>query len=201
MFCFSSSSSSVWHEGLAVRTNSKGCIKATHMDISPRSVSFSSFTHSAHCTPGRVSYLVLGFTQLVLQFREAEASHSDEVTDHSYKLIPAFPRPALLVLQLLEKGKTDDRRVIFKKETGSVMTFLCASCTERGRRKGEMEQLIRDFSFQLRKEHLPQLLKIIRISRRVDLCEVLYVCVLSCVHAHEPLFLCGCKCDVCITSI
>lgn len=48
-----------------------------------------------------VSYLVLGFAQLVLQFREAEASHGDEVTDHSHKLIPAFPRPALLVVQLL----------------------------------------------------------------------------------------------------
>lgn len=45
-----------------------------------------------------VSYLVLGFTELVLQFREAEASHGDEVTDHSHKLIPTFPRPALLVV-------------------------------------------------------------------------------------------------------
>lgn len=65
-----------------------------------------------------VSYLVLGFTQLVLQFREAEASHGDEVTDHSHKLIPTFPCPALLVVQLLEEGKTDERRVIFKEKTG-----------------------------------------------------------------------------------
>lgn len=47
-------------------------------------------------------YLVLGFTQLVLQFREAEAGHGDEVTDHSHKLVPTFPRPALLVVQLLQ---------------------------------------------------------------------------------------------------
>lgn len=71
-----------------------------------------------------VSYLVLGFTQLVLQFREAEASHGDEVTDHSHKLIPTFPCPALLVVQLLEEGKTDERRVIFKEKTGCEI-LLC----------------------------------------------------------------------------
>lgn len=59
-----------------------------------------------HCTTEShaVSYLVLGFTQLVLQFREAEASHGDEVTDHSHELIPTLPRPALLVVQLLAGG-------------------------------------------------------------------------------------------------
>lgn len=59
-----------------------------------------------HCTTESraVSYLVLGFTQLVLKFREAEASHGDEVTDHSHKLIPTLPRPALLVVQLLAGG-------------------------------------------------------------------------------------------------
>lgn len=54
------------------------------------------------------SYLVLGFTQLVLQFREAESSHSDEVTDHSHKLVPTLPRPALLVVQLLVGSRTSD---------------------------------------------------------------------------------------------
>lgn len=54
-----------------------------------------------------VSYLVLGFTQLVLQFREAKASHSDKVTDHGHKLISSFPRPALLIVQLLEEQTRD----------------------------------------------------------------------------------------------
>lgn len=57
------------------------------------------------------SYLVLGFTQLVLQFREAESSYSDEVTDHSHKLIPTFPRPALLVVQLLVRSRTNTLNV------------------------------------------------------------------------------------------
>ncbi|KAF3844609.1 hypothetical protein F7725_007772, partial [Dissostichus mawsoni] len=56
-------------------------------------------------SPKLCSYLVLGFAQLVLQFRKAEASDGDEVSDHSHKLVPAFPRPALLVEQLLQ-GRT-----------------------------------------------------------------------------------------------
>lgn len=70
-----------------------------------------------------VCYLVLGFAQLVLQFREAEASHGDEVPDHSHKLIPTFPRPALLVVQLLKGDKTQMRE--FRNRSSSYEIIVC----------------------------------------------------------------------------
>lgn len=64
-----------------------------------------------------VNYLVLGFTQLVLQFRKAKASHGDEVTDHSHKFIPTFPRPALLVVQLLVCVRVDGAGKMGERQT------------------------------------------------------------------------------------
>ncbi len=128
-------SSSVWYEGLAVRTTSEGRIKATHMDIWTYSMIFSHIHihYSLHTSSiYAVSYLVLGFAQLVLQFRETEASDSDEVTDHCHKLIPTFPRPALLVVQLLEgKGGGQRRDVWFSKEKTGYEILVCFIYLER----------------------------------------------------------------------
>lgn len=81
----------------------------TYIHISRTLYTYTLISSEIHT----VSYLVLGFTQLILQFGEAEAGHGDEVTDHSHEFIPTFPRPALLVVQLLARG-TDKNCVTSK---------------------------------------------------------------------------------------
>lgn len=80
------------------------CMKEDNMLLTEQ-LSHLHLVFTVELRGSAVHYLVLGFTQLVLQFREAEASHGDEVPDHSHKLIPTFPRSALLVVQLLKGDK------------------------------------------------------------------------------------------------